>query len=131
VEQLRVARTCYDHLAGRLGVELTQALLDTKILQLEEQQQCYNVTEDGVNLLIQFGIDLEKLRRQRRSFARPCLDWSERRYHLAGALGAAFNERLLQLGWTEKTPSGRAVRLTKSGNEGLQRMFGMYFRFCE
>ncbi len=128
VEQLRAARTCYDHLAGRLGVALTQALQDANVVHLDKQDQRYQVTEEGERFLVQLGIDLEKLRLQRRMLARPCLDWSERRYHLAGALGAAFVEHLMQHGWIERLASGRAVRLTTSGQEGLQRAFGDYWQ---
>jgi predicted transcriptional regulator len=126
-EHLHFARTCYDHLAGKLGVILTQALLDAEILHLEEQNQCYQVTEPGVAFLKDFGIGLEKLRQQRRAFARPCLDWSERRDHLAGALGAALCERLFQLGWLEKRSSERTVQVTEHGWEGLRKAFGLQF----
>ncbi|GHO48983.1 ArsR/SmtB family transcription factor [Ktedonospora formicarum] len=126
-ERLHFARTCYDHLAGKLGVSLTQALLDAEILHLEEQNPCYQVTEPGVAFLSDFGISLEKLRHQRRAFARPCLDWSERRNHLAGALGAALCERLFQLGWLEKRSSERMVQVTRHGLEGLRKTFGLQF----
>ena len=124
---LHSARTCYDHLAGKLGVSLTQALLDAEILHLEEQNQCYQVTTSGVSFLSDFGIDLEKLRLQHRAFARPCLDWSERRDHLAGSLGAALCGRLFQLNWLEKRPSERAVQVTEPGSEGLKKAFGFQF----
>jgi DNA-binding transcriptional ArsR family regulator len=126
-ERSRLARTCYDHLAGRLGVALTQALLKTGSLRLEERR--YLVTEEGTRFLDSFGIDLAKLRQQRRAFALPCLDWSERRYHLAGALGAAFAGRLFQLAWIERCASDRAVRLTESGQQGLRSTFGDAFEF--
>lgn len=129
VEHLYVARTCYDHLAGKLGVEITQTLQDSGILELKEQERCYCVTEQGRSFLEQFGIELEILRRSRRAFALSCLDWSERRYHLAGALGAAFLERFFQRGWIERRASGRAVRLTENGQEGLTQIFGNYFHF--
>lgn len=127
-EQLHCARTCYDHLAGKLGVELTQALLDSGMLCREEQEKSYYVTEQGRNFLTNFGIDLAKVQRQRRAFTLACLDWSERRYHLAGALGAALTERLFQLAWIEKRPSGRVVQLTQAGLEGLTSAFGDHFR---
>jgi DNA-binding transcriptional ArsR family regulator len=129
VEQLRSARTCYDHLAGKLGIQLIQALHDHNILQFEEQDRRYRVTEEGTRFLTQFGIDLEQLQELRRAFALPCLDWSERRYHLAGALGAAFADRFFQLGWIERLPAGRAVRLTESGRAGFTKMFGEQVRW--
>jgi DNA-binding transcriptional ArsR family regulator len=128
-EQLRCARTCYDHLAGKLGVQLAQTLHDRDILQFEEQDRKYRVTEEGTRFLTQFGIDLEQLQGLRRAFALPCLDWSERRYHLAGALGAAFAERFFQLGWIEKLPKSRAVRLTENGRAGLVETFGEHFQW--
>lgn len=128
-EQLYIARTCYDHLAGKLGVAITQALQDLGIVQHEEQERCYYVTEQGRIFLEQFGIELAVLRRSRRAFALACLDWSERRYHLAGALGAALLERLFQLGWIERRASGRAIRLTEDGEEGLAKTFEGYFHF--
>lgn len=128
-EQVRFARTCYDHLAGKLGVSLTQALLDAGVLQLEDQSRRYCMTEEGTRFLADFEIDLEKLRRSRRAFALPCLDWSERRYHLAGALGAAFLDRLFQLGWIERGAADRSVRLTENGQEGLARTFGASLQF--
>lgn len=128
-EQVHIARTCYDHLAGKLGVRLTQALQDAGLLQLEEQDHRYCLTEAGTRFMTEFGIDLEKLRKLRRAFAIPCLDWSERRYHLAGALGAAFLERVFQLGWIERCAGGRAVRLTESGREGLTKVLGNYFQW--
>ncbi len=123
VEHLRFARTCYDHLAGKLGVELTLVLVDSHLLTINERD--YQVTEDGVNFFTNFGLNLEKLQQQRRGFARQCLDWSERRYHLAGGLGAALLEQLLQRRWIQRLPSSRAVRLTDDGREGFQREFGL------
>lgn len=123
VEHLRFARTCYDHLAGKLGVELTQALVDSHIVTVCDQQ--YQLTEVGSSFLTDFGLDLEKLQRQRRVFARQCLDWSERRYHLAGGLGTAIVEQLFQRGWIQRLPSSRAVLVTDVGREGFQREFGL------
>lgn len=124
-EHLHFARTCYDHLAGKLGVDITRALLEADILHLEEQSQCYQVTEAGVSFLTNFGIDLARLQHQRRALARPCLDWSERRYHLAGALGAALCEQLFQSGWLEKRSIERVVYVTEQGRAGLKQTFGL------
>ncbi len=122
VEHLRFARTCYDHLAGKLGVELTQALVDAHILSVCDQN--YGVTDDGSLFLTNFGLDLERLQLQRRAFALQCLDWSERRHHLAGALGAALMTQLFERGWIQRVPASRAVRVTESGREGLQKELG-------
>lgn len=125
VEQLRFARTCYDHLAGKLGVELTQGLVDSHLLTKDDRN--YGVTKEGSCFLTSFGLDLERLQYQRRSFARQCLDWSERRYHLAGGLGTALAEQLFQRGWIQRISSSRAVQVTDSGREGFQKEFGLRF----
>lgn len=122
---LAVARTCYDHLAGRAGVELLAALLRTGIIKEEPSpitgcaesrehpdspaQQRFEVTEAGEDRLASFGINVGELRRGRRRFAGACLDWTERRAHLNGALGAAITARLLDLGWIERGARPRSV----------------------
>ncbi|MFO7173798.1 MAG: helix-turn-helix domain-containing protein, partial [Bacillota bacterium] len=105
---LCLARICYDHLAGRVGVALAEALVRRGILVPAEHG--YDVTGAGARWLLAFGTDVEVLRRQRRKFAAPCLDWSERRHHLAGALGAALLQRFLALGWMQRLEGSRAVR---------------------
>jgi len=103
---IHVARTCYDHLAGALGVALLDALVSGRIL----------VRLDGAVDLTPQGA--------RQLFARLCLDWTERKYHLAGGLGAALTTRLFQLGWIERSGSGRAVRVTEAGRAGFERELG-------
>jgi DNA-binding transcriptional ArsR family regulator len=121
-ELLRTGRTCYDHLAGRLGVELTSALDRNGLLR--RRGRAYLLTRAGERALDDLGVDLVAVRAQRRSFAFPCLDWTERRNHLAGALGAALTERLFALGWVERVGPGRAAALTDSGREGLGAFLG-------
>jgi DNA-binding transcriptional ArsR family regulator len=116
---LRFARTCYDHLAGVVGVAVTEGLVDQGVLIVDADT--YHVTVDGTSWFARWGIDLEKLRQARRSFARPCLDWSERRYHLAGALGAALAHTLLERAWLVRVAGNRAVRLTEQGRAGLRQ----------
>jgi predicted transcriptional regulator len=123
-EHLRSARTCYDHLAGKLGVAITRALEDNHYLQLDEENHRYQVTEQGSSFFTRFGLDLFAVQKSHRAFAIPCLDWSERCYHLAGALGAVWLERLMLLGWIERKSSDRAVQLSASGEEGLNNLFG-------
>lgn len=115
---LRFARTCYDHLAGRVGVQVTEALVARRVLGLAESS--YVLTPVGEELFAGFGVDVGKARAARRAFARTCLDWSERRHHLAGALGAALLDRLLELRWIEREESSRAVRVTDPGRAGLR-----------
>jgi DNA-binding transcriptional ArsR family regulator len=120
---VRAARTCYDHLAGRLGVGLTQTLVERGALRVAGRQ--FDVTPGGARLLGDLGVDVEAARGRRRGFAPACLDWSERVPHLAGALGAALLARLLDLGWIERSPASRAVSVTVAGRRGLVRTFGL------
>ena len=119
VRALRFARTCYDHLAGDLGVALTDMMREGGLIQ--EVGRNYVVTVDGERWFQGFDIDLDALRRSRRHFARQCLDWSARRHHLAGALGSAMMNRLIELKWIERIPGGRAVRVTETGFRELER----------
>jgi DNA-binding transcriptional ArsR family regulator len=117
-KSLRFARTCYDHLAGLLGVRVTEALVGKGCL--EPAGGDYALTPTGEELFSELGVDVEKARTARRVFARACLDWSERRHHLAGSLGAALLDRLFELRWIERMDSSRAVRLTDPGRSGLR-----------
>ncbi len=122
-EALRRARLCYDHLAGRLGVALCEALTKRECVLLSEDGGV--VTEAGQRFFIDLRIDLGQLQRRRRLFCRPCLDWSERRHHLAGSLGAALAARCFELGWIEPIRDSRAVVVTREGREGLASRFGI------
>lgn len=118
------ARTCYDHLAGKAGVIITQALVEKGILQACEHQ--YLVTETvGKEWFQSIGIQVEALQKQKRSFARTCLDWSERKHHLAGALGAALLQVMLDKKWLKKTPHSREVIFTGSGKLALEQTLGI------
>ncbi len=124
---LRLARTCYDHLAGVLGVAVTEALVGDGALVLDGR--AYEVTGRGVRRFADLGVLVEEVeetaRRTRRPLTRACLDWSERRYHLAGALGAALVDRLLAAGWMERTRASRALRVTGAGRRALHRELGV------
>lgn len=93
MKQVRFGRTCYDHLAGELGVKVTKALIDKEIVYLEDG--LYEVTKKGIEWFTQFGINIEEANTKRRIFAKPCLDWSERRYHISGWLGSAIATHFL------------------------------------
>jgi DNA-binding transcriptional ArsR family regulator len=120
-DALRLARTCYDHLAGRLGVALADALVGRGAVVLSDDGG--EVTQEGAAFLEdRLALDLAAIPR-RRAFCRPCLDWSERRLHLAGALGAALAGRCFALGWIERIRDSRAVAITAPGQDALKEVF--------
>ncbi|MEV1177688.1 metalloregulator ArsR/SmtB family transcription factor [Nonomuraea sp. NPDC049784] len=114
---LEEARTCYDHLAGRAGVSLLDRLREGGYYA------AYDLTDTGERLLTGLGVDVAGARRSRRRFAPECLDWTERRSHLGGALGAAITEVLFERGWYRRGKVPRAVALTEEGREGLSVLF--------
>jgi DNA-binding transcriptional ArsR family regulator len=119
-ELIREARTCYDHLAGRLGVALAQALERQRVLV--RTGGTFVLGPNASRRLGTLGIDLEGLRRLRRPLVRGCVDWSERELHVAGALGAALTTRFFELGWIERHDAGRAVAVTDEGRDHLGRL---------
>jgi DNA-binding transcriptional ArsR family regulator len=120
---LKRARTCYDHLAGELGVALADALVERELLVLGDE--CFRIAPRGSDWLGGLGIDTDLLIRQRRSLARACPDWTERRPHVASALGAAIADTFFVRGWVERLPGGRAVKVSNAGNVWLQRELGI------
>ncbi|MFN2744383.1 ArsR/SmtB family transcription factor [Bacillus sp. z60-18] len=122
-QALRKARTCYDHLAGTLGVILAERLVEMGFLQ--EEESAFAVTEKGAACFKELGIDISQVRRKRRSFCHKCLDWSERRHHIAGALGAALLDLFFRMDWIRRRPKTRAVTFTPKGEKELERVFGL------
>jgi DNA-binding transcriptional ArsR family regulator len=120
---IQLARTCYNHLAGNLGVAITSAIVRRGLLK--EVGRDYQLTRRGAEWFSDFGIDTEALGKSGRVLARQCLDWSERRNHLAGALGSALADHLFELGWIKRTRESRAVRVTDLGKRELKRQFGI------
>jgi DNA-binding transcriptional ArsR family regulator len=118
-DALRFARSCYDHLAGQVGVAVTDALVAMGHIVLTDEGG--EVTSSGGRFLSAFGADLRP--RTRRLFCQPCLDWSERRYHLKGLVGARILDRLFELGWLKRVSDSRALQLTSSGTAGLSEVF--------
>ncbi len=117
---LKYARACYDHLAGRVAVEICAALEDKGYLTASGAD--FEVTGKGEKLFRDLGIEIGELRQQRRAFARQCPDWSERRPHLAGALGAALLEQMLRRGWIARVRSSRIIRVTTRGREDIYKL---------
>jgi DNA-binding transcriptional ArsR family regulator len=119
---MRKARVCYDHLAGEIGVAIYEGLL--KKHALAPAVAGLELTAEGQRLFREFGIDTAVLANQKRAFCRACLDWSERRHHLAGALGAALLARVVALGWAKRARDSRVVLFTANGEQALRRVFG-------
>lgn len=117
------ARLCYDHLAGQLAVSLADWLADHRYVLLEEDGG--EVTSRGERFFADFGIDIGRAREKRRTFCRPCLDWTERRFHLAGAIGAALAQRCFQLRWIRRIEDSRALAITGIGLTALKERFGI------
>ncbi|MCX5264728.1 helix-turn-helix transcriptional regulator [Streptomyces sp. NBC_00199] len=140
---LHRSRTCYDHLAGRLGVALMQSLLDHGVLTGHDgihrpaeavrdrpssygRDLVYELSDEGPSVLAELGVDTSRLP-PRRPAIRYCVDWSEHQHHLAGGLGAALKARLFALGWVRWGAAPRVVHLTDEGAAGLERTLGLVF----
>jgi hypothetical protein len=125
-DSLRTARMCYDHLAGRLGVALLDGLLEREIVCAREgmaAEVSYELTDGGRDRLAALGVALPD--GGRRPLVRHCVDWSERRHHLAGAAGAALARWVLGSGWATRATTGRAVLVTAEGRTALRRHLGL------
>ncbi|MFC4467163.1 ArsR/SmtB family transcription factor [Streptomyces xiangluensis] len=113
-------RTCYDHLAGRLGIAVTDALTGLRLLRRDTE---FALTDDGLTWFDEQGIPL--VRTGRRPLARACLDWTERRPHLAGVAGAALCRHALDAGWCVRIGSARAVKVTDKGERAFAELLGI------
>lgn len=120
---LRFARVCYDHLAGETSVALYDALITRGVMAVDQQD--VSLTSAGAEFLSNFGLDIEALNHGRRRMCRGCLDWSMRRNHLAGAVGAALFSRFENLGWARRESHSRVVRFSTEGITGLTDAFGL------
>jgi DNA-binding transcriptional ArsR family regulator len=122
-QALSAARICYDHLAGRLSVDLTDSLVAREYIVLDDEVA--EITTAGTRFLTEFGIELPTRRSTRRHFCRLCLDWTERRPHIAGSVGAAITTRCFDLGWIERMNRSHAVIVTPLGRRAFQKTFGI------
>ena len=122
-DEMRHARTCYDHFAGTLGVGLADRMMAQELVVLDDEAG--EVTPAGLDFLARLGVDLAAAHARRRVFCRPCLDWTERRPHIGGAVGAALAQRCFDLKWVERIRDSRALRITPTGRRGLMEHFAL------
>jgi len=120
---LRDARVCYDHLAGRLGVAVADAMIRRGLIALEDEGG--RLTDAGLRFVADLDIDLYVAGKGRKRMCRACLDWTERRPHIGGAIGAALAERWLAMGWIARAKDSRAVTITKAGERGFRDSLGL------
>ncbi len=122
---LCLARCCYDHIAGQLGVAIADSLQQQGWLRMGERE--FELTDSGAKTLTNFGLEINALLKTRRTFARVCMDWTERRPHVAGSLGAALLRLLLDRHWIEHTKISRMLRITPQGHQGLADQLNISF----
>jgi DNA-binding transcriptional ArsR family regulator len=124
--RLRNARTCYDHMAGKVAVSLHDSMMEKKwLLADSDNDTAYELSDEGVTELERLGIDTKIVRKARRRFACSCMDWSERRPHIGGALGAALLSLFLARAWVERDLDSRALNVTKIGKMVFCRVFNV------
>lgn len=119
---LRKARICYDHLAGELGVQAFETMQKKQLFTTDGST--LTLTAAGQHWFADFGIDAGALAHQHRTFCRTCLDWSERRHHLAGSLGFALLQRVTALGWASRAADSRVIAFTAAGEKAFAQLFG-------
>ena len=120
---LRVARSCYDHMAGSLAVAIADAMTDRGHIEFDRDGG--SLSDAGATFLGGLGVDLAAAARSKRVFCRPCLDWSERRPHIAGFVGSALLQRSLDLKWVRRLDETRALSITQAGQSGFHKTFGI------
>lgn len=117
--ELRKARVCYDHLAGEMGVTLYDSLVKARLIGGGDE---LHLTKRGEEFMRDFGIDLDMLERARRPLCKPCLDWSQRRSHLAGGLGVAMLGRFYDLNWARRDRASRAIHFSPDGERAFRNL---------
>ena len=115
-------RFCYDHLAGKLGVEMTKWYIKNDFFKITDTE--IEITEKGMKFFRKFGIEIEGLKKLKRNFCRVCMDWSEREYHIAGSIGKAIADYMLENNWIERHGKTRGVKLTELGEKSLSEIWG-------
>lgn len=120
---IKYCRTCYDHLAGRVGVLITESLLKQKIVI--DNGSAFTLSKKGEQWLSTFDIKVDDLKNLRRSFIRPCLDWSERKPHIAGSVAAVLLNTMLQQDWMRRIKKSRALLITAKGQKKLHEYFNI------
>ncbi|KQB41639.1 ArsR/SmtB family transcription factor [Flavobacterium aquidurense] len=120
---IKYCRTCYDHLAGKIGVALADSLLEQKIII--EKSNTFEISTEGEKWFSDFGINIEDAKKQKRIFLKPCLDWSERRYHIAGSIGTFLLNKMLEQDWIRRTANSRAIIITGKGEKELLKNFNV------
>jgi hypothetical protein len=123
MRSLRWARMCYDHLAGAVGVAITDTLI--ALDAVAEQDGAYLLGPQGAEVLGQLGLDIPALRRKTRPLVRPCMDWTEQRHHIAGGLGEALASEFFRRHWMRRQDGSRIVTVTPAGCAGLSSWIGV------
>jgi len=118
---IKYCRTCYDHLAGKMGVALADSLLEQKIIS--EINGIFEISTEGEKWFSDFGINIKEAQKQKRIFLKPCLDWSERRNHIAGSIGALLLDKMISEDWLRRTKDSRAITITGKGEKELLMHF--------
>lgn len=118
---IKYCRTCYDHLAGKIGVALADSLLQQKIII--EKNNTFEITSEGEKWFSDFGVNIGDAKKQKRIFLKPCLDWSERRYHIAGSVGTLLLNKMLEQDWIRRTANSRVIIITAKGEKEMLKSF--------
>lgn len=118
-KDIKYCRSCYDHLAGYVGVRVTDQLVDLHFLTRKGDKD-FELTDIGSKFLVDNGVDVSELKTRKRSFSRGCIDGSEKKPHLAGAVGAAVLDVMFRRGWLERIGGSRGIRVTPEGEKGMR-----------
>lgn len=121
-EGMKYCRTCYHHLAGKVGVLLTEKFRQKKLIEIGKDSH-FILTPKGESFFKAFGIDTETLHQKRTLFAKACIDFSERKYHLGGALGRALFDKMLEKAWIEPVENSREIKITQKGRKAFTDLF--------